>query len=114
VWQVLTHVKEKLQFVGSENTSVRQRLSRLDSELTGEREKLRRAKKERDRLRGDNVHLKQNQGFAASDLLVVDYEKRRVLVSGLRTELNGLKETFRQLSDQSKGLISAPNGEFQE
>merc|ERR1719240_2040258 len=44
--QVLTHIKEKLQFVSKENESARRQLSEIDSALTSQRDSLTRAKHE--------------------------------------------------------------------
>merc|ERR1711896_18404 len=55
--QVLTHIKEKLQFVQVENQSLKRELAKLDTELTKERDALTKAKRERDQLRADNSSL---------------------------------------------------------
>jgi len=102
--QVLTHVKEKLQFVTKENESVKERLLQLDQELTHKREKLRRAKKERDRWRAANSNLKQNQGFASSDLLVADFEQRKLKLDFMKANLAELKDQHRILINETKSF----------
>jgi len=42
------------------------------------RDRLTKAKHEKDALRARNNALKAQQGFTGSDLLVADYEKRKV------------------------------------
>ena len=74
----------------------------MDMELTNKRGKVRRAKKERDRLRSENSNLKQNQGFASSDLLVVDFEQRKNKLEAMRTNLAELKDQHRVLLTQAK------------
>ena len=76
--QVLTHIKEKLQFVESENAVLESNLAKYECTLQETRDKLTKAKRVRDRLRQENSTLKQKQGFIGSDLLVVDFENRKV------------------------------------
>jgi predicted nuclease with TOPRIM domain len=61
---VLTHIKEKLQFVSAENSVVREKLAELESSLAAGRDRLTRAKRERESLRNDSAALKQSQGFS--------------------------------------------------
>ena len=65
---MLTHIKEKLQFVSAENTVTRASLASLDSELSKERDLLTKAKREREALRTENAALKQKQVRAARSL----------------------------------------------
>jgi chromosome segregation ATPase len=90
--QVLTHIKEKLQFVKGENGQLKHELSGLDVELTEERDGLTKSKRERDRLRKDNSKLKQRQGFVDSDLLVQDFEQRKIDMEALSSRLQELKD----------------------
>jgi chromosome segregation ATPase len=90
--QVLTHIKEKLQFVQGENGQLKHELSGLDVELTEERDGLTKSKRERDRLRKDNSKLKQRQGFVDSDLLVQDFEQRKIDMEALSSRLQELKD----------------------
>ena len=53
--QVLTHIKEKLQFVAAENAVVRRRLTELDAELSRERDRLTKAKRDREVLRTEKI-----------------------------------------------------------
>eukprot|EP00752_Nemacystus_decipiens_P009403 g8406.t1 len=62
--QILTHTKEKLQFVAAENSVTSHQLSSLEEDLNQERDCLTRAKKERDSLRREVTNLRQSQGFA--------------------------------------------------
>ena len=77
--QVLTHIKEKLQFVQQENRVLDGDLGVLEMSVSGLRDRLTRAKKTRDALRKENAELKQKQGFIGSDLLVSDFEGRKGL-----------------------------------
>ena len=55
----------------------------MDDSVTELRDKLTKAKKARDALRNENAMLKQKQGFIGSDLLVSDFESRKVPYSTL-------------------------------
>lgn len=96
--QVLTQVKEKLQFVAAENAVVQRQLTELDAELSQGRDALSRAKQERDSLREENSVTKLRQGFNSSDLLVQDYETRRHELKKLQIRLEKMKEQHATLS----------------
>ena len=102
--QVLTHTKEKLQFVAGENAVVQKQLATLDAELNQERDRLTRAKKERDGLRSDVGSLKQQQGFANSDLLLLDFETRKHNMKKMQQQLEDLKEKHHFFVSESKRL----------
>ena len=76
--QVLTHIKEKLQFVQQENLVLQKEMGTLDVSVTVLRDRMTKAKKSRDSLRSENALLKQKQGFIGSDFLVQDFEEREV------------------------------------
>jgi hypothetical protein len=76
--QVLTHIKEKLQCVREENAAASSELSSLNQAVQNLRDTLTRTKHARDEARSENQALKQKQGFIGSDLLVSDFENRKV------------------------------------
>jgi hypothetical protein len=76
--QVLTHIKEKLYFVEEQNQDLEAQLKELDNTVTNVRERVTKSKQAREALRAENVLLKQKQGFIGSDLLVSDFEGRKV------------------------------------
>ena len=98
--QVLTHIKEKLQFVAAENAVVRRRLAELDSELGRERDRLTKAKRDREVLRAENATMKQGQGFTNSDLLVVDFEQRKQQLQRMHETIADLRERYELLNSQ--------------
>merc|ERR1711988_1859692 len=108
--QVLTHIKEKLQFVQVENQSLKRELAKLDTELTKERDALTKAKRERDQLRADNSSLRQKQGFVNSDLLVQDFEQRKVDMTQMHTRLVELKDRHEGLTMQMQQIQVAIEG----
>jgi len=100
--QVLTHIKEKLQFVQGENGQLKHESAALDIELTRERDGLTKSKRERDRLRKGNSKLKQRQGFVNSDLLVQDFEQRKV-------DMEALSSRLQELKDRQRALLGSTN-----
>ncbi|CAN0439426.1 unnamed protein product [Ectocarpus sp. 12 AP-2014] len=89
--QILTHTKEKLQFVAAENSVTSHQLSILEDDLNQERDHLTRAKKDRDTLRREVASLRQSQGFANSDLLILDFEQRKSHLKKLGQKLEEIK-----------------------
>ena len=100
--QVLTHIKEKLQFVQVENHNLKKQLGTLDDELTERREHLTTSKRERDVIRTSNAKLKQKQGFSNSDLLVQDYEARTNDIAALETKRSELTQRLAYLTQMTK------------
>merc|ERR1711988_456395 len=61
--QVLTHLKEKLQFVQAENHVLKGQLKNVEEDAAKKRDRLTRTKQSRDHLRIDNHRLRQNCGL---------------------------------------------------
>eukprot|EP00903_Cladosiphon_okamuranus_P011055 g10437.t1 len=95
--QILTHTKEKLQFVAAENSVTSHQLSSLEEDVNQERDCLTRAKKERDNLRREVTSLRQSQGFANSDLLILDYERRKSHLKKLGQKLEEMRSKHDRL-----------------
>lgn len=74
--QVLTHIKEKLQFAFAENQKLKEESHDLEETLTATRDQLAQKKKERDATRQLAARLKSKDGFATSELLIEDFDKR--------------------------------------
>lgn len=96
--EVLTHIKEKLQFTSAENEVTAKQLSELDTEVSRCRALLTKAKREREALRSANVALKAKQGFANSDLLVMDYENRKQELSIIREKIHEVQDKYTNLA----------------
>jgi len=60
--QVLTHLKEKLQFVQKDNEVLGAGMESLEYGLMSKRENLQQLKLERDKLRGENGRMKAGPG----------------------------------------------------
>ena len=70
--QIVTHLKEKLQFVQKEDRGLLELLQNLEGELAGQRDHLACAKQDRDRLRQKNGALKASSGQITNPVLLRD------------------------------------------
>ena len=95
--QIVTHLKEKLQFVQKENRGLSGLLQDLEGELAGQRDRLARAKHDRDRLRQENGALKASSGQVTNPVLLRDLEGHRVLRDDLLVECQDLKQEHESL-----------------
>ncbi|GFO41833.1 coiled-coil domain-containing protein 96-like [Plakobranchus ocellatus] len=96
--QVLTHLKEKLQFVQGENLEQTNELKEVESELAKSRDILSRTKQARDALRIDNHKLRQNCGLLGSEPLLRDFEERKDESDELLARLETLKMRHAELT----------------
>ena len=95
--QIVTHLKEKLQFVQKENRGLLELLQNLEGELAGQRDRLARAKQDRDRLRQENGALKASSGQVTNPVLLRDLQEHRVLRDDLLVECQSLKQEHESL-----------------
>ena len=102
--QVLTHLKEKLQFVQAENQVRKHELSDLEVELTAKRDVLTQVKHERDAMRGENANRKQQRGLVSSEELLIDFEKRRLDILAKRQQMKQLEERYKRVTDTTADL----------
>jgi len=98
--QVLTHLKEKIQFVQVENQELKKQLSRLDSDVTSHRDALGHMKQQRDVVRVDNNGLRQASGLVGLDDLLRDYEYCMNELALNKAKLRNLKDTHEKLSNE--------------
>lgn len=75
---VLTHFKEKLQFVAAENAGLKNTLAEREVQLVGRRDQLTSIKQARDALRMDNAGMKSTRPLVSSEELLLDFERRKV------------------------------------
>ncbi|KAJ2995356.1 Coiled-coil domain-containing protein 96 [Globomyces sp. JEL0801] len=101
VVQVLTHVKEKLQFVQGEEIDLRSNLKNLEEEVAAKRDKLPAAKGIRDKLRATNTLLRQQNGLLGNEKLLMDYGDNVDDAQKLRDQINELQQTYTNLIDES-------------
>ncbi|KAI8799757.1 hypothetical protein BJ742DRAFT_116273, partial [Cladochytrium replicatum] len=74
--QVLTHVKEKLQFVQGETVDLKRELRTLDTDVSTRRDHLPQSKLERDAYRTSNLDLRQRNGMLGNVPLLRDFEQK--------------------------------------
>jgi len=97
---ILTHVREKLRFIEQANENLTQKLAQVEVSITSLRGLVTTEKLTRDALRFENKELKAKQGFATSDLLLVDYEQRCNKVEALKAGTTELKDRYAVLKRQ--------------
>lgn len=99
--QILTHVREKLQFIEKENAALASQLEELDATLSERRDKLGKAKAQRDTLRQKGRRIKEGSVFITNAALLEDIEihkekKEHLMfeIEDLRKEVGVLNETI--------------------
>ncbi|XP_031440656.1 coiled-coil domain-containing protein 96 [Clupea harengus] len=102
--QVLTHVKEKLQFVQVENQSKRVQLAEVDTLVAQKRDTLTRTKQARDNLRMDNLRLRQSCGLLGNETLLRDFEEKVDASDALEQKLEMLKRRHAELILKCAGV----------
>ncbi|XP_028851956.1 cilia- and flagella-associated protein 184 [Denticeps clupeoides] len=99
--QVLTHVREKLQFVRMENQIGRTELAEVEAALAQKREMLMLTKQARDRLRMDNLKLRQRCGLLGNKMLLRDFEEKVDENRQMEERLEMLKRRHAELTMKS-------------
>ncbi|XP_054762933.2 coiled-coil domain-containing protein 96-like isoform X1 [Lytechinus pictus] len=102
--QVLTHVKEKLQFVQAENHVQKGKLREVEELVAQKRDVLSRTKKARDSLRIDNQRLRQKSGLLGKKSLLQDFEERKDEGDELRGRMEYLKRHHAELTLNLAGV----------
>jgi DNA repair exonuclease SbcCD ATPase subunit len=98
--QILTHIREKLGFIEKQNKQLQAKVNTLEMFLTQKRNSVTISKLERDTLRNENKEYKAKQGFTSSDLLLMDYEKRKLLTTEIHGSIVELKNRYELLNKQ--------------
>ncbi|ESO85024.1 hypothetical protein LOTGIDRAFT_168287 [Lottia gigantea] len=96
--QVLTHLKEKLQFVQAENQVQKKNLNDVEALVGQKRDILSRTKQARDSLRIDNHKLRQNCGLLGNEPLLRDFEERKDEGDDLKIKLEELRSIHAELA----------------
>lgn len=78
--QILTHVKEKLEFMQSENSELQDDLSTIDQEISEHKDNLPAMKNRRDRLRKENQDIRSKSGLLGHRQLLKDLELKMVIL----------------------------------
>ncbi|RMX54659.1 hypothetical protein pdam_00009337 [Pocillopora damicornis] len=112
--QVLTHLKEKLQFVQAENSDQRNILRSVEAHAAQKRDILTRTKQVRDALRIENVKLRQKCGLLGNEPLLRDYEQRKEQSDDLRAKIDRLKMDHAELTMDCSGIRTKIEGARQD
>eukprot|EP00775_Hariotina_reticulata_P011309 gene11309-11459_t len=92
--QILTHMKEKLQFVESQNNDLQQDLHQLEAELAGRRDELAGLKATRDKLRQQGRHIKEHSVYVANSMLLQDMQVQKEKRDDCLVEIDSLKQQY--------------------
>merc|ERR1711998_158706 len=103
--QVLTHIKEKLQFVQADNQLQKDNLARLETDLALRRDELAQHKKALDQIRHDRYKLKEESGLVDSDDLLYDFEMTKDRIMALREQLKTLQQKAKTAQHHTKLVL---------
>lgn len=95
--QIITHMREKVQFVQQESQALKKELGQLTQDLEAQRDLVAKTKHERDDYRAENAKLRQHAGVVNSDDLTKDFEARKKTMSQLEDEIAALKARHEQM-----------------
>ncbi|XP_069925649.1 cilia- and flagella-associated protein 184 [Oryctolagus cuniculus] len=102
--QVITHVREKLHFVDTENACKKAQLLEIEAQVAQGRDVLTRTKQARDSLRVDNVKLSQRCGLLGKEALLRDLEEKVDRTAALTQRLEALQRHHAGLLLSCKGV----------
>lgn len=102
--EVLTHIKEKLEYVEKENEEKKIRLREVEAVVAQKREILTKTKQARDRVRTANHELKEKCGLLCNKLLLRDLEDNVDANERLHHQLEELKRRHTDLTLDSYGI----------
>lgn len=94
---ILSHNREKYQFITKQNEKQEKFLSNLDLSLKDNKEKLATETKRLKKKQFENIKLSQQTGIVSKDSLTNDYEKRMKEEDKLKNEISELKEQHSSL-----------------
>merc|ERR1712050_451735 len=89
--QIITHMREKVQFVQQDYQSLKAELAQLDQDLAAQRDLVAKTKHERDEHRADSGKLRQQTSIMNSEHLTRDFESRSGHIKQLKDEISQLK-----------------------
>lgn len=95
--QIITHMREKVQFVQQEYQVLKGELAQLDQELAAQRDLVAKTKHERDEHRSEYGKLKQQTGIMNSEHLTRDFEARAEHNKTLKEDIAQLKQRHGQM-----------------
>ncbi|CAF2414519.1 unnamed protein product [Rotaria sp. Silwood2] len=102
--QILSHIKEKLNFVNEQRIEAAEILATKEKEVKQKRDELSTIKRRRDHLRQDNQSLKQTSGLIGNEHLLRDYEERYDEIGKCTDKLENLKKRHAEITLMCKVL----------
>ncbi|CAE7763868.1 Ccdc96 [Symbiodinium pilosum] len=96
--QIITHMREKVQFVQKEYQILKEELAQLDQDLGAQRDLVTKTKHERDEHRQEYASLKQQTGIMNSEHLTKDFKDRADRIKELKEQITQLKKRHSQMS----------------
>eukprot|EP00931_Biecheleriopsis_adriatica_P011121 TRINITY_DN1121_c0_g1_i1.p1 TRINITY_DN1121_c0_g1~~TRINITY_DN1121_c0_g1_i1.p1 ORF type:complete len:506 (+),score=201.77 TRINITY_DN1121_c0_g1_i1:38-1555(+) len=96
--QIITHMREKVQFVQQEYQVLKAQLAQLDQELGAQRDLVTKTKHERDEHRQEYATLKQQTGIMNSEHLTKDFQERAEHIKELKDSISQLKQRHQQMT----------------
>merc|ERR1712050_766239 len=96
--QIITHMREKVQFVQQEYQVLKAELAQLDQDLAAQRDLVAKTKHERDEHRSEYGKLKQQTSIMDSEHLTRDFEQRSEHIKQLKDEISQLKRRHSQMT----------------
>jgi HPt (histidine-containing phosphotransfer) domain-containing protein len=94
---ILTHVKEKLEFIKSENGQLEKQSKSVEQTLTATRDRLGATKRDRDVFVHENARMKEKTPLIGADDLLMDYELRKKAIEQLRVDVVTLTNRHHEL-----------------
>ena len=102
--QILTHLKERIQFEQTENERRQEKLQAVSSEVTRGRESLAQLKQRRDQVRSRTVSQRAAAGLLGHEALLRDFEARVDEEARLARELRALKMDYANNQQMSQAI----------
>merc|ERR1712066_1202576 len=96
--QIITHMREKVQFVQQEYLALKSSLAQLDLDLAAQRDLVTKTKHERDDIRAENAKYRQQTGITNSEGLTKDFEQRSEHIKQLKEDITQLKRRRQQMT----------------
>merc|ERR1719343_1316129 len=96
--QIITHMREKVEFVKQEYEVLKRELAQLDQDLAAQRDLVAKTKHERDEHRSDSGKLRQQTSIMNSEHLTRDFESRAEHIKQLKDEISQLKRRHGQMT----------------
>merc|ERR1719215_1861242 len=95
--QIITHMREKVEFVKQEYQDLKAELAQLDQDLAAQRDQVAKTKHERDEHRTEYAMLKQQTGIMNSEHLTKDFDQREQHIKQLKEDVATLMNRHKHM-----------------